>query len=1060
MDKYIQAWQMAGNEPNASHSGSNMTFGWNSDMANATQQNLSGLLNSYALGSSNSAPASTPAPSGPAPTPVTTQPAENVMAGLHIPKPAPVDVPVLSGSGVTGGSGVFVPPTFSQAYPGANGGFAKGGDVDPQPDRPKLSPHYYGPPDENLYYYPQGSTFQPNSPLAPAEYPPKPFEEYTPRYQIGSMGLGGRIRKDDGGSIYGQLDDTQFAPEISEQMNNNVYNAMTGSSLSPTGGAALSNVNGVSPGGMSVSPDYQFGFNNLPHDTASPYGALAPIHPPISLSDSELAMGSRSLPTTPSGPPMGVAPAEGGLNTMPDWHILSPTAGRPVVPNTPQTGLASQQPQPPVDVPARVGSAILNAPGAAARGVGNVIGAAVNPLVRALGWTESNNRNIPSQTDRDYPGMPGSKSQGLYQIDTPTWRQYAQPLGVTAPNAMAANGEDQTKVVSTIPFNRFGPRTQRIIAQQFGISPNDFGMTIGQLAQKYTGGDAKSIMAFNGDVQGQPAAFNNVQGGQGLGVNQNAGDVPAEGVAESGGQYSGDYPGDQGGNFLSRLFGGTNQGGHSGLLGLNMSDQTRMGMLAAGLGMMGGTSLNPFTNIGQGGLKGLNTMMEGSKVGAESMRAQAEAIKAMSEAELINSRLRMLMNGAQENANDFDNHAAAINRGDQAGVTATVPEAVGVTAPRPAVVSASQPTPAGRQPTVAPTTQTAGPQVTPAAPQGQAPTLPPMGSDHSAAIPLNQGEHIAQEDDPAWLDQAYHNAQASARRYGWVQNTAGAQNATDSMNKYLEHRNAILNGDASVRIIDQNGNERLFRVTAPQAQQQAIIEQAKEAAHQRAINAAASAHKIEEDLGTQYGEDRKAADAAKITSAGIEAMKQDDLSNFPHGAWADYVQNFNRVAQTVAHGLGVATPGLDQSISGYEQYTKNSGQLVLKMMSDSSSSNRGGFRLAGLIGDKMVANPLMSKLGSQGVMGVMQGMTDYSQAKFLAEDAWLKKNGNLDGFASDWNANVSPTAFVMYRLRQEHPDAYKSLAHDISQTPSGKKDLADIQNQVIWAGEHAGGYLQ
>lgn len=51
---------------------------------------------------------------------------------------------------------------------------------------------------------------------------------------------------------------------------------------------------------------------------------------------------------------------------------------------------------------------------------------------------------------------------------------------------------------------------------------------------------------------------------------------------------------------------GENGGGHAGLLGLHFSDAQRQGTLAAGLGMMGGTSINPFVNIGQGGLQGIN----------------------------------------------------------------------------------------------------------------------------------------------------------------------------------------------------------------------------------------------------------------------------------------------------------------------------------------------------------------------------------------------------------------------------------------------------------------------
>jgi len=48
--------------------------------------------------------------------------------------------------------------------------------------------------------------------------------------------------------------------------------------------------------------------------------------------------------------------------------------------------------------------------------------------------------------------------------------------------------------------------------------------------------------------------------------------------------------------------------------GLNLSDQQRNALLAAGLGMMAGTSQNPWVNIGQGGLKGLEELRAGREL--------------------------------------------------------------------------------------------------------------------------------------------------------------------------------------------------------------------------------------------------------------------------------------------------------------------------------------------------------------------------------------------------------------------------------------------------------------
>jgi hypothetical protein len=109
-----------------------------------------------------------------------------------------------------------------------------------------------------------------------------------------------------------------------------------------------------------------------------------------------------------------------------------------------------------------------------------------NPFIQALGNAESNWRNIPSEVDKDYPGQPGSRSQGYLQIDTPTWLQYAAKAGVTAPNAMAASKEDQIKVASLIPMSRYGGRTLGLLHKQFGDF--DASKTVGELAAQFGGG--------------------------------------------------------------------------------------------------------------------------------------------------------------------------------------------------------------------------------------------------------------------------------------------------------------------------------------------------------------------------------------------------------------------------------------------------------------------------------------------------------------------------------------------------------------------------------------------
>ena len=105
-----------------------------------------------------------------------------------------------------------------------------------------------------------------------------------------------------------------------------------------------------------------------------------------------------------------------------------------------------------------------------------------------------------------------------------------------------------------------------------------------------------------------------------------------------------------------------NNGG--GLLGLHLSDAARQGMLAAGLGMMGGSSMNPWINIGQGGQQGLAAYNNARKLqseiglqGAQAGRLNTETgllpMEKTSEANLRNAQAGLV--GGQAGGVDIEN---------------------------------------------------------------------------------------------------------------------------------------------------------------------------------------------------------------------------------------------------------------------------------------------------------------------------------------------------------------------------------------------------------------------
>lgn len=117
-------------------------------------------------------------------------------------------------------------------------------------------------------------------------------------------------------------------------------------------------------------------------------------------------------------------------------------------------------------------------------------GSSSGSFIDALAQIESSNSNIYSKTDPDVDG-PNSRSQGYFQINTPTWRDFAGAAGIDLskyPNAMSAPRDVQAQVASVIPLKRFGPRTRRMLESQFGFGPEQEGQTIGTFAHRFGGG--------------------------------------------------------------------------------------------------------------------------------------------------------------------------------------------------------------------------------------------------------------------------------------------------------------------------------------------------------------------------------------------------------------------------------------------------------------------------------------------------------------------------------------------------------------------------------------------
>jgi hypothetical protein len=130
----------------------------------------------------------------------------------------------------------------------------------------------------------------------------------------------------------------------------------------------------------------------------------------------------------------------------------------------------------------------------------------------AMAEIESGNKNIFSTTDRDVAGK-GTKSQGYWQINTPTWRDFAGKAGVDLakyPNAMSAPRNVQEQVALTIPLSRFGSRTRRMIQEKFGHL--DLRQPLGVIARTHGTHPIPIVKDGGGAPSGTPGAGGGIVG--------------------------------------------------------------------------------------------------------------------------------------------------------------------------------------------------------------------------------------------------------------------------------------------------------------------------------------------------------------------------------------------------------------------------------------------------------------------------------------------------------------------------------------------------------------------
>lgn len=441
---------------------------------------------------------------------------------------------------------------------------------------------------------------------------------------------------------------------------------------------------------------------------------------------------------------------------------------------------------------------------------------------------------------------------------------------------------------------------------------------------------------------------------------------------------------------------GNQTSGKAGLLGLNMSDSTRLGLLAAGLGTMGGTSMNPWTNLGQGGLKGLQTAMSAQGLnseiglrGAQTANQQAEAIQHMTEAQksqYMLGNMQKFFEGLQKK------QAEAAKTSEPGGPPVGAPAAPAATAP-----VAAPPPPSPAAPTSAPA---------PIAPVG-APIAPAAAA---APAPASNdpwaGWRVPDDQNPVALRQQAAAALANAK-------AASMGGMNDVASKYQE--------DAQQKLLQAHQIQTTGDVTYPDGKggtingkypgwvpRQAQIEAATEAAKSQAgVPAGVGRAMAEKDIEGAH----TAAAASQATLYRLKEMDQ-QIKNLPASG------SFAPGSPGIATYVGIAR-GIN-ALTGKNFFDPNQIASIEETMKDkfrlgAELSRQVGGREPGYIVEQAVeANPGVenSKAGYQRIVSGLRQSALYNNDYATFVDGYFAQHGTTVGAPQAFQATHPVQAYI------------------------------------------------
>lgn len=189
------------------------------------------------------------------------------------------------------------------------------------------------------------------------------------------------------------------------------------------------------------------------------------------------------------------------------------------------------------------------------------------------------------------------------------------------------------------------------------------------------------------------------------------------------------------------------------------------------------------------------------------------------------------------------------------------------------------------------------------------------------------------------------------------------------------------------------------------------------------------------------------ANAAQAQQANLETMKA-DAAQFYTGPFANHYAEAQQL-------LRLINPSEAQNlkVASYEDFNKSAGQLIRSTVREQSS--RAAVQEFKLI-TQQLPNAEMSPQGLGYVVDDLMGINDYRIAKAQAQHAWEQRPGSqgpgdVSGFETDWQKQVTPYAFMFARM---DPTRRQAIISTVAKQPGGADELSHLAQQVKYAQQY------